>query len=233
LRHWLALTLLVGSLAVGGASAAPKKSGDAGPELADTWYAASLARGAGQFLVTHYWSKGSLLRSETVAAGRRLITIVDATTYYIIDPTTPDAIAIARSPLSMAGDAKRKRPFADELSALIRGGGERVDQDEVSGMTVDRYQLTNEAGRVQVWARTDLDLPVRVDRYIRASSDREQIDYINWLRGLPIDDGFFAPPAGLEIARYGYEEYITKTMTVRLGPAPPFYAHLLHGEPND
>lgn len=223
----LALCLAQGS---GVARADPDKEAGAA-EPATSWYAASIARSGSNFLMTHYWSKGSRLRSETVAGGRRLITIVDQTTYYVIDPTSADALAIERSALSIAGDARRGRPFADELAVLLRAGGERVGEEEMGGQKVDRYQLTNEAGRVQIWVRSELGLPVRVERYVRSSAAREQIDYLNWLRNLPIADSFFEPPSDIEIERIGYEDYVKRSMAERLGPAPPFYAHLLHGEP--
>ena len=108
-----------------------------------------------------------------------------------------------------------------------------MGEEELGGRTVARYQLTNQAGRVQVWVRTDLDLPVRIDRYVRATGGREQTDYIDWIRNPAIDDSFFEPPKGIEIERVGYEDYVRRTMAERLGPAPPFYAHLLHGEPED
>lgn len=218
--------LLAQALAVHAAAAE-----EGAAESAGSWYAASIARSEGSFLLTHYWSKGPLLRAETVAGGRRLITIVDSTTYYVIDPTRADAIAIERSPLAVAGDATRARPFADELTALLRAGGERVGEEDLGGQTAERYQLTNEAGRVQVWVRTDLQLPVRIERYVRASAAREQIDYINWFPNVEIADSFFEPPGDIEIERIGYEDYVKRSMGERLGPAPPFYAHLLHGEP--
>ena len=221
--------MLAGGMA-GAADPAVKASGstEAAPS---SWYAASIARSEGNFLLTHYWSKGSRLRAETVAGGRRLITIVDDRTYYVIDPTQEDAIGIERSPLSIAGDATRSRPFADELNALLRAGGERVGEEEMGGEKVERYQLTNEGGRIQLWIRSDVGLPVRVERYVRTSSVREQIDYMNWFPNVEIADSFFEPPAGIEIQRLGYEDYVRRSMTERLGPAPPFYAHLLHGEP--
>ena len=222
--------LVAGLLAV--ASGVARAEKEAAP-AEETWYAASIAKSDEGFLVTHFWSKGARLRSETVAGGRRLITIVDATTYYVIDPTRGEAIGIARSPLSIRGDAKRTRPFGDELGAVLRAGGEQVVEHEVGGRKLVRYQLTNDAGRVQVWVTPTLELPVRVERWIRSSSHREQLDYINWLRGIDVAEGFFRPPSDVPIERVGYEDYVRRAMTERLGPAPPFFAHLLHGEPEE
>ena len=212
-------------------AADPAPEMPAAPSGPDTWYAAAIARSDTTVLMTHYWSKGSRLRAETVMSGRRLITIVDDSTYYIIDPTTAEAIAIERSPRSIAGDSRRQRPFADELGVLLRGGGEQVGEEEREGQKLDHYQRTDDAGRIQVWVAGKFDLPVHVERYVRARSHREQIDYTNWRRDLPIDDSFFEPPSGVEIERVGYEEYVRRSRSERLGPAPPFHAGLLHGEP--
>jgi hypothetical protein len=224
--RWCLLLLLAAGIVWHGPA-----RGDAPDGGAVTWFASSVARGDKGVLLTHYWSKGAKFRAETVAGGRRLITIVDASTYYVIDPTLGEAIGIERSPLAIAGDAGRSRPFGDELSALLAGGGERVGEEKLGGRPTARYQLTNQAGRVQIWVDLELEVPVRVVRYMRGSGDRETLDYLGWLQGLRIADSFFEPPAGSEIERVGYEEYVRRTMSERLGPAPPFYAQLLHGEP--
>ena len=201
------------------------------PAKVESWYAATLARGDAGFLLTHYWAKGGRLRAQTVAGHRLLVTIVDATTYYVIDPTTATGIGIERSDLAKQGDAHRTRPFGDELAALLRAGGERLGEEARDGVMLERYQLTNDAGRIQIWVQQESRLPVRVERYVRSSSVREHVDYMNWRENPEIADSFFEPPAAFEIERIGYEEYVTRAMTERVGPAPPFYAHLLHGEP--
>ena len=198
----------------------------------DTWYASAMAKTDRSFFLTHYWSKGARLRAETVLGGRRLITIVNGPTYYTLDPTRGIGLAIERSELARAGDAKRERPFGDELVALERAGGELVGEGTLNGQPVEQYRLTNETGRVEVWVTMDLKLPVRVVRFLRDAGESDQTDYVNWLRDLPIDDRFFEPPSGIDIERIGYDDYVRKSATQPLGPAPPFYGHLLHGEPD-
>ena len=223
----------IGALVVGGLLAWPSHAEDqSSPPTAEGWYAATIARGDAGFLLTHYWSKGHRLRAQTVAGGRFLVTIVDETTYYVIDPTQGKGIGIERSELAKEGDADRVRPFGDELAALLRAGGEKVGEEERDGLKLERYQLTNDAGRVQIWVTPKSRLPMRIERYVRASSAREHIDYLNWLENPTIADSFFTPPSGVEIERVGYEEYVKRSMTERMGPAPPFYANLLHGEHN-
>jgi len=222
----IALVLALGSAREAASEDAPRAS-----EAAASWYAQEVARGERSFLVTHYWSKGDKLRAETVLAGRRIITIVNGPTYYTIDPTRSQGIAIARSSLAIADDAKRDRPFGDDLEALLRSGGEHVGSDELGGQPVERFRLTNEAGRVEVWVTADRKLPVRVTRFRRSSGTTDQKDYVNWLRDIPLDDAFFEPPSGLAIDRIGYEDYVRQSATKLLGPAPAFYGYLLHGEP--
>jgi outer membrane lipoprotein-sorting protein len=200
------------------------------PAKGKSWYAATIARSDTGFLLTHYWAKGPRMRAQTVAGGRFLVTIVDESTYYVLDPSTGSGVGIARSDLAKQGDTLRARPFGDELSALLRAGGERVGEDVRDGVKLERYQLTNDAGRVQIWVVPDRGLPIRVERYVRSSSLRENVDYLNWLENPDIADSFFEPSVHFEIERMTYEEYVKRAMTERVGPAPPFYAHLLHGE---
>jgi len=218
-------------LLAGGLLAPPVGAEDEAPPAPVTsWYTATIARGDTGSLLTHYWSKGRRMRAQTVVGGRFLVTIVDETTYYVIDPTQGEGIGIERSELAKQGDAGRTRPFGDELSALLRAGGEKVGEEERDGVKLERYQLTNDAGRVQIWVRPENQLPMRVERYVRSSSVRDHVDYLNWFENPVIADSFFDPPTGVEIERVGYEEYVKRSMTERMGPAPPFYANLLHGE---
>ena len=63
-------------------------------ELPDTWYAQALAYADVGINVTHFWSKGPLLRAETVVAGRRIVTIVNRDMYYAYDGLGRSGLAI-------------------------------------------------------------------------------------------------------------------------------------------
>jgi len=229
-----ALGVLLGPPVAADEGRADAKTGavaDGAQEAAQqTWYASTIAQSDDDFMVTHYWSKGRKLRAETVIAGRRIITIVNGPTYYIIDPVLNAGIGIGRAPLALEDDAERTRPFGDEHEAILRGGGERVGERELAGQKVDLYRLTNSAGRVEVWVVPGANLPVRVERYLRESGKRERLNYVNWISGLYIDDSFFEPPRGMEIQTFDYEAYVRRALGGPVGPAPPLYSNLLHGE---
>ncbi|MEE3331329.1 MAG: hypothetical protein VX246_10705 [Myxococcota bacterium] len=197
----------------------------------NTWYGMTISQNVTGFVVTHYWSKGSSMRAEVVVAGRRIVTIVTPTLYYTLDLTRGTGLGIARSDLAKAADATRLRPFGDEYAAILRGGGEFVAEETLAKQSVNMYRLTNDAGRVQVWTTKNMHLPVRVERWDRKTGDRDHVDYVDWLRGFPIADAFFEPPEGLDLEVVDYPTYVSRAMTEPMGPAPPLYAHLLHGEP--
>jgi len=224
----LALLLLATAGAAAGADA-EDESGPAGPQ---TWYASAIAQSEAAFNVTHYWSKGPLFLAETVIAGRRIVTIVNGATYYTIDPVRNYALAIERSELAQSEDATRIRPFGDEYEVITKNGGELVREEELGGKPVELYRLTNDAGRVQVWVTPNSKLPIRVERFRRDRGEREELNYVNWLTGMRIHDGFFEPNPKLRIKRMGYEDYVRQAITGPLGPAPPLFAQLLHGEPD-
>ena len=197
----------------------------------NTWYGMTISQNVTGFVVTHYWSKGSSMRAEVVVAGRRIVTIVTPTLYYTLDLTRGTGLGIARSDLAKAADATRARPFGDEYAAILRGGGEFVAEEMLAKQSVNLYRLTNDAGRIQVWTTKKMQLPVRVERWDRKTGDRDHVDYVDWLRGFPIADSFFEPPEGLDLEIVDYPDYVSRAMSEPMGPAPPLYAHLLHGEP--
>lgn len=204
---------------------------DSQPKRVASWYAASVAEDeSGQFLMVHFWSKGALFRSEAVLAGRKILTIVDATTYYVIDEVSGLGIAIERSEAARAQDGKRERPFGNEVDQLLLEGGELLKTEKAAGRTVEVYRVTNDAGRRTIWlSTTNPSVPLRIETYDRASSTTGKIDYVNWIQNPPLRDAFFAPDPRIQIEKFGYEEYRKKIRLKPLGPAPVLYRHLLHG----
>ena len=212
----------------------------AGVALAETppaksttsWYAATLAEDEkGGFLMVHFWSKGTLFRSEAVLAGRKIVTIVDATTYYIIDEVSGRGLAIERAEAAQALDAKAGRPFGNEFEDLVRDGGEFVGREKAGGQTVDVYRVTDVRGRRTVWTSTGKPVvPLRVETYDRGSATTGTIDYVNWLHNPVIAESFFAPSPRIQIEKLSYAEYRKRIRAGPIGPAPVLYRHMLHGE---
>ena len=64
----------------GAPATAQEQAPPAPVEYHDTWYAQALAHSEIGLNVTHFWSKGPLLRAETVVVGRRVVTIVNGGT---------------------------------------------------------------------------------------------------------------------------------------------------------
>lgn len=238
---WIALLLvpLVGAPAsaldakgkkgAGRAEAQAKADAYDGPP---TWYART--RVATQFgpVVNHYWSKGPWLRSETLLAGHRVVTIVNATHYHVFDLVMGEGTSIERGPNAIASDAKRGRPFGRELDELIAAGGEKIHQgiSENGGVPYQVYQLTNQNGRRRI-SVTDSDppLPILVETFVRTSGHNGMLEYSGWLRDMEIADSFFEPPAHIEWKRLSYAEYLKRAPTDSLTPAPIYFRHLLHG----
>jgi hypothetical protein len=209
----------------------PAPAPAAEPPKYNTWYAQALAHSEAGLNVTHFWSKDENLRAETVIAGRRIVTIVTADTYYAYDLLVRTGIAVKRSPLARKQDAERSRPFGNEFFAVQRQGAERVDQEILAGRQVAVYQVTDDEGRRRVWVtEDDMRLPLRLEVYRRATSQTFRTDFLNWQRGLPIAEEFFRPEPGVELAPLSFEEYVAKeTAHEVLGPVPVLYTDLLHG----
>jgi outer membrane lipoprotein-sorting protein len=197
-----------------------------------SWYAATVAEAEkGGFLMVHFWSKGPLFRSEAVVAGRKIVTIVDRTTYYILDEVSGQGIGIERSEAARALNDQARRPFGNELDKLLREGGELIGSEQSGGQLVDVYRLTDDRGRRTIWVSTTKpSIPLRVVTYDRSSATTGKLDYVNWLHNPVLADSFFAPDPRIEMKRFTYEEYRKQIRKAPLGPAPVLYRHLLHGE---
>jgi outer membrane lipoprotein-sorting protein len=199
-------------------------------ERFDTWYAQALAHSEIGINVTHFWSKGPLLRAETVVMGRRVVTIVNGSTYYAYDGLGRSGVAVGRDPSSIEQDAKRGRPFGNELAALVKQGAESVGFENLGGSEVEVFRVTDERGRRQVWVTRGEDrLPLRVEVFRRQTGQTLSTDFLNWMSGIPITDAFFEPEPGIDFVHLSFEEYLARQADGKpLGPVPIFYTDLLH-----
>jgi hypothetical protein len=204
---------------------------DAAPaEPLQTWYTSRLTQGPSGNLVEYLWAKGPNMRSEAVIAGRPIITLVSGTRYIIIDLLGKTGVSIERSPITRRQDAKRPRPFGNEASVLIAGGAEKVESGVAGGHESSRYRLHDSTGRRDVWVTEgEWQLPVRVYQFYRKTGTEMTIRYLDWSPGVPIPDWFFEPPADVTLEVVAYDEYVERSQKEAVGPAPPFYAELLHG----
>lgn len=229
-----ARTQAAGGAAGGGASgdvpkAAKPAKREEGPP---TWYAQTLTRGEGGLSVTHFWSKGSKLRAETVVAGHKVVTIVADEWYFAYDGLSKTGLGIRRDPRVVAADRPERRPFGDEFEILVSQGAEQVREENVLGRKAGVFRVTDSAGRRELWVTLDKQqLPIRLEIYDRRSSNRRVVDYMNWQSSLPIPDSFFQPDTSIDLERIELDEYVRRTIaTGPVGPVPVLYAKLLYRE---
>jgi hypothetical protein len=214
----------------GAPTTAQEQAPPAPVEYPDTWYAQALAHSEIGLNVTHFWSKGPMLRAETVVVGRRVVTVVRGDTYYAYDGLGRTGVAVARDPSAIEKDAERKRPFGNELAALVKQGAESVGFENLGGREVEVFRVTDERGRRQVWVTTGEErLPVRIEVFQRQTGKSLATDFLNWMSGFPISDAFFEPEPGIDFVQLGFEEYLLRQADGKpLGPVPIFYTDLLH-----
>lgn len=202
----------------------------AGSQPVQTWAASRLTQSDSGSLVEYLWSKGDRMRTQTVIAGRPVVTLVNETRYIIIDMLGKEGVSIERSETARRQDAKRPRPFGNEAAQLIAAGAEKVEGGVASGHEASRYRLTNANGRREVWVTDgEFELPVEIYHYYRKTGTEMRVRYLGWSPGVPIPDWFFEPPADVVLESVTYDEYVERSGKEAVGPAPPFYAELLHG----
>jgi hypothetical protein len=216
--------LLLAPAASRAAENAPKK-----PSGPPTWYAQALTRGEAGLSVTHFWSKGAMLRAETVVAGHKMVTIVRGDRYYAYDDLSGEGLSIRREPATVAADRPDARPFAREYEILMHQGAELVREETLVGRRAGIYRVTDEHGRRELWVtQDDLRIPLRVDVFDRESGTQRTTDYVNWQSDLPIPDTFFSPDPHATLTEMDYTEYLRRTSQEgSVGPVPVFYTSLL------
>lgn len=220
----LRLLLLLAGLAPAAAGAEP-----------DTWYAQALTRGDAGLNITHFWSKGKMLRAETVVAGHKVVTIVRGNTYYAFDALSGEGLAIGREPAAVARHAPRARPFGNEYEYLLEQGAEKIRDESMLGRPTGVYRITDEAGRRELWVTDDeARLPLRLEIFDRASGSTRTTDYLNWQSGLPIPDAFFDPDPRARLESMDYTEYLRRSSEEgTVGPVPVLYTPLLFVRKSD
>lgn len=195
-----------------------------------SWWTQRITFGEGPAFVENLWQHGAKMRAESVVEGHRVITIVDAKRYTIVDDLGRTGVAIERSPHSIAQDAKRKRPFGNEADDVIRLGAEKIGSEVRAGQDVDHYRVTRSDGdRDEVWVTQDENrLPLEVVFRERSSGTKNRRVYLRWVE-TPFPKDLFEPPAGAKLESISYDDYVARSKQGPVGPAPPFYSDLLHG----
>ena len=202
----------------------PKK-----PTGPPTWYAQALTRGEAGLNVTHFWSKGAMLRAESVVAGHKIVTIVRGDRYYAYDGLTGEGLSIRREPATVAADRADQRPFAREYEILVGQGAELVREETMLGRRAGIYRVTDEHGRRELWVTQDaLRIPLRVEVFDRDSGSQRTTDYVNWQSDLAIPDAFFTPDPNAALKEMDYTEYLRRSSEEgSVGPVPVLYTSLL------
>ena len=212
------------------AAAEPAKEKDARkPSGPPTWYAQALTRGEAGLNVTHFWSKGAMLRSESVVAGHKIVTIVRGDRYYAYDGLTGEGLSIRREPATVAADRAEQRPFAREYEILLGQGAELVREETMLGRKAGIYRVTDDHGRRELWVTQDaLRIPLRVEIFDRDSGSQRTTDYVNWQSDLAIPDSFFAPDPHAALQEMDYTDYLRRSSVEgSVGPVPVLYTSLL------
>jgi len=209
--------------------AAEKDNSIEKPEIA-SWYAQIFARGDSGLNVTYSWSLKSKLRSETVARGHKLVTIINGDTYYVYDALAMTGLAIRRAPAALAAESPQRRPFGNEAQILIDQGGEKIREDSIAGKRLEVYQITDQNGRRIVWVtQDDQRLPIRIELFSRKSGSTQYKEYVDWANGFAVTAAFFEPEPGIQFERFELDEYIqnirAKDSATQL---PILYHELLH-----
>jgi hypothetical protein len=195
-----------------------------------TWFVQRVTTGDAPLRVEYFWSKGSRFRSETVVAGRPILTLVSGEFYYVIDTLAAMGVAIRRSSAALAADAERGRPFGREGEQMLAEGAEKIGTDDETGRPCVLYRITDQRGRREICLTPDeLLLPIHSQQYARSSHRRVEARYLDWAQGFQASDSFFAPDPRFELERIEYDAYLERSRRTQLGPAPVLYRDLLHG----
>lgn len=221
----LVAVALVLAAAIGAAKAADPKE-----TLADTWFAETVQHGDAGLRVMNIWSKGRKLRAETVVGGTVLLTLVNGDTYYNLLPSAGTGIAIQRSAKALSEDQKGGRPFGRDLEKLVARGAEKAGSERIMGREVSIYRLSAGSTREEVWATDDGEkLPIKLV-YTDREKGKSAETMLNWSRGMPLADEFFAPDPRLAVEKLSYETFLERVKAGSVASFPPLFVELLLGK---
>lgn len=193
-------------------------------EAPPTWYALSLRSSDSGLQATHYWSKGSRLRSETLLGGVKVVTLVEGEDYVTYDAVNRRGMSIKRHPDSVVRDAVGRRPFGNEYERMLARGAESVGGPDDKLVNL---RLTDDFGRRELQVTRDPDrIPIRYEIWHRESNQRLVTDYMNWRNDLELPDSFFEPEAGVELQEFSLEAY----MALASSPERTEGVPVLHGD---
>jgi hypothetical protein len=222
------VTLVSSDVFAEGPEAGGEESHD--PTRPETWYAMTVVSGRSGFRVSHYWSHGARLRAQTMLGVNPITTIVSGDRYWVYDVLLGEGTEIKRSEAAIQQDEDRGRPFGNDLAKMLRGGGERVGTESVSGLDAEVWRLTNTSGRRTIWATTGSPrVPLRVENFNRESGESATLSYSNWASGFDIPEDFFLPPANITLRRLEYDEFVSESLKGTVGPVLILFSDLLHG----
>lgn len=194
----------------------------------DTWHATTFVSGAMGFRVIRYWSKGQWMRAQTLIGGHPIVTIVRDGHYIGYDELAGTGVRIERAPQAIAEDRARPRPFGNDLDELKRQGADKVEETTRAGVEVEIWRKTDAAGRRKLWVtKSEPQLPMRLETFVRAGGDTITTEYSGWSKGLPIPDSFFEAPANVKLERLDYAAFLDAAAAGPVGPV--LYPDLLHG----
>lgn len=221
---FLVFLLFLGSPVRAADPSEPAKDG-----AVNTWFATTFVSASSLGVrVIHYWSKGRWMRAETVMNGHPVVTIIRDTEYISYDLATGKGARIRRAPAATSADTGRIRPFGNDLEELIAQGAEKIEDTIMAGQRGEVWRITDSAGRRKLSVTHDEPkLPLRLETFVRGTSETVTLDYMNWARGLALPDAFFEPPPNVRLESFDYEAYLEASTTRAIGPV--LYPDLLHG----
>lgn len=194
------------------------------------WYVSVVVSSRAGYRVTHYWSNGPNMRSQTMVGIHPVTTIVRGDHYWAYDTLSQEGIEIVRSPAAVAEDQNRGRPFGNDLEDIIRSHGEKIETGEIGGIPTETWRATNEVGRRTVWVTaSEPKVPLRVENFDRESSETATLNYSNWASDFELPDRAFEVPPGLQLEKFSYDEYVEKSLEGMPGSIPVLHPKLLHG----
>ncbi len=200
-------------------------------EYRATWFAERVAERPVGSGATSLWSKGHMLRAETVVNGHPVITIVNGDLYYMIDGLNGAGWAVERHPAALELEKKRDRPFGNEGVRMIEQGAEKVREERVMGQRCDVYRLTDNRGQREVWLTQGKPrVPVRLEVYNGVTGRTSVTRYLGWVRDyIQIQDPFFEPDPRYSMVRMSYQEFLERKGAGPEGMLPVLFPELLSG----
>ncbi len=159
-------------------------------------YDQTITSSRGEVMTSKVWIKGNNMRTEQIAEGEKMITLMKEGVMYLYYPAQKMAMKMDIS--AGAGQGAQENP-KDMMEYLKSVKAKRLGQERIEGKLCDVYRITypQTGTRSKIWVWREKKFPLK--SVMTVGSEIMTTRYRNVQMGINIPDSLFELPPGTQI----------------------------------